>query len=127
MFTIAGKFICNIYNPSLPDAINFIAPNIADEKKRKMTFKLMKEYIDQTEKGEPKATSKLSVEQLKERNIIGLYTKSTTKPHVVNFLKSEESKKNAKKYDKNEFNTEFNDIYDEPVIKNGAVQVDIDF
>lgn len=88
------EFVTNIYNPTLPDAIDHLVKN-DDETRKLQLFNYMIEKIKELEIGDPQETETKSVEELIELNIVGLYSGSNTSKYVFNFFAGEEvNKKN---------------------------------
>lgn len=114
------EFITNIYNPNLPNAIEYLVKN-EDETKRKIIFEYLMDKIKELEIGDPIPTETKSIEELKATNIVGLYSGKHTSKYVLNFfIGNDNTKKNLYEPE----NT-INDINVKKKIT--KVEVDIDY
>lgn len=73
------RFVCNIYDPRLPDSDDHLVSEKATPEKRAALIRFMRDMIDQFEIGEPCETYSASFEQLAAGNIVGLYKCEKTK------------------------------------------------
>jgi len=74
-----NRFICNIYNPNLPDSDERLISSTADPAKRPALIRFMRDMLEQYEIGEPCETYNCSLEKLKADNIVGVYRCERTK------------------------------------------------
>ncbi len=73
------RFVCNIYDPRLPDSDSKLVSEKATPEKRDALIRFMRDMIDQFEIGDPCDTHSVTQEQLKEANMVGLYKCDRTK------------------------------------------------
>lgn len=138
---IEGIFICNIYDPRKDDFGDVFFKNINNKEKRKELKKIFDSYISKVKIGDPQPTSKLSKEELLNRNIVGLYTNNNTDSTIFNLFsnvdyneitdKKGKRKKNSREAYSND-DTEFlnDDISENLNVKNIAeegVNLDINY
>lgn len=72
------EFAFNSYNPRKRDAKGFvISPNAADEKKS-ILWTYFKKWSQEFVVGEPEATEKYTVEELKQMGYVGFYRKNNS-------------------------------------------------
>lgn len=122
---LKGIFVCNIYDPRREDFCDNFFKNVKKEKQNELK-KIFDSYIKQVEIGDPKPTHKFSKEELLQRNIVGLYTKSDTAKSVFNLFSndlyddSNINKKKKKKKNSKEINESFGQeiISDEDIVEN---------
>lgn len=86
------EFIANVYNPTLPNAIDYLVKN-EDESKKATIFKYLIEKIKELEIGEPCATETKTVEELQAMDIVGLYSGPKTSKYVLNFFIGDDNTK----------------------------------
>ena len=86
------EFITNMYNPNLPDAINYLVKN-DDENKKAMIFSFLMEKIKEFEIGEPLPTETRTVEELKAQDIVGLYSCAKTSKSAINLFTGDDNTK----------------------------------
>lgn len=73
------RFVCNIYDPRLPDSDDHLVSANAAPEKRDALIRFMRDMIDQFEVGDPCETYNATFAQLREGNIVGLYKCERTK------------------------------------------------
>lgn len=124
---LPGKFICNIYNPKLKKAIDVYGEKLTDGNKKKETFNIMLNYIKDCDIGDPKETKNNSVEDLKKKGFIGLYTNPKTPVSTYNLLSLMSNKDPKTEYIPE--NSDFSDINaivedDEPIKKDDIISTE---
>lgn len=115
------EFVTNIYNPNLPDAIDYLVKN-DDETRKLQLFNYMIEKIKEFEIGDPQETEAKSVEELIELNIVGLYSGPNTSRYVFNFFAGDEVNKKNLYEPENVISTEIKSS--EKITK---VEIDVDY
>lgn len=93
---IKNIFICNIYDPRKKDfEKNFFKAKESPflENYKKIFFENLKKVTI----GDPKPTKKMSVEKLKEKNIVGLYTTEQTSYNFFSSVVTNPLENNNKK------------------------------
>ena len=104
------RFVTNIYDPDQPDFFDkFLSKNITSDIKNNM-ISLIKEYLKEFVKGEPRIIGKINPKEIEKKKIVGLYSLPSTRKEAIDFFSFSGVRKKSKKIKNDNVNNDF--VYD---------------